>query len=99
MPFILNGNILEFYFLIRKFWFFLAVWKIIKALLPAKAVELVQFTDKNSIKKFINEDNLFTHMGGKVKKFLKIFLYSIFFFQDSYEYNPKDYNFGKETKE
>lgn len=46
--------------------FFKAVWKIIKALLPAKAVELVQFTDKQSIKKFIDDDNLLTHMGGKV---------------------------------
>ncbi|RNA36026.1 motile sperm domain-containing 2 [Brachionus plicatilis] len=54
-----------------------AVWKIIKALLPAKAVELVQFTDKQSIKKFIDDDNLFTHMGGK----------------DAYVYSSKDIDY------
>jgi hypothetical protein len=41
-----------------------AIWKIIKALLPAKAIEFVKFCDKLSIKNFISEENLFKHMSG-----------------------------------
>ncbi|CAF0941452.1 unnamed protein product, partial [Brachionus calyciflorus] len=51
-----------------------AIWKIVKALLPAKAVELVKFVDKKSIKQFVDDENIFVHMGGK----------------DSYCYNSKD---------
>jgi len=32
--------------------------------LPAKAIEFVKFCDKNTIKDFINDDNLFKHMSG-----------------------------------
>merc|ERR1712127_617081 len=42
-----------------------AVWKIVKGILPARAVELVQFANKSSIKRFVSEDSLMTHMGGK----------------------------------
>jgi len=41
-----------------------AIWKIIKALLPAKAIEFVKFCDKVSIKNFISGENLFKHMSG-----------------------------------
>jgi hypothetical protein len=43
------------------------VWKIVKNLLPAKAVELVKFVDKKNIREFVKEDNVFVHMGGKDK--------------------------------
>jgi hypothetical protein len=51
---------------------FNAAWKVIKNWLPAEAVGLIKFTDKKNIKDYIQESQLFTHMGGTVslKKFL-----------------------------
>ena len=35
-------------------------------MLPTKAVELVKFCDKNTIKELISDENLFNHMSGTV---------------------------------
>ncbi len=43
-----------------------AAWKIIKNWLPPSAVNLIKFCDKKSIKEFIQDSQLFTHMGGTV---------------------------------
>lgn len=43
---------------------FNAAWKIIKNWLPPNAVNLIKFCDKKSIKEYIQESQLFTHMGG-----------------------------------
>lgn len=76
MPFVFQGkgSFLMKFDLLLKFidlfiYFKSAVWAIIKALLPAKAVELVKFVDKKTIKDYINDDQLFVHMGGTVSLF------------------------------
>lgn len=46
---------------------FQAIWKIIKGLLPAQAVGLVKFVDKNSIKQYVDDSNLPVNMGGADK--------------------------------
>jgi len=43
---------------------FNAAWKIIKNWLPPNAVNLIKFCDKKSIKEYVQESQLFTHMGG-----------------------------------
>jgi len=56
---------------------FNAAWKIIKNWLPPESVKLIKFVDKKSIKEFIQESQLFVHMGGT----------------DNYKYvyNPSEY--------
>ena len=46
-------------------------------MLPAKAVELVKFVDKKSIREYLKEDQIFVHMGGK-DKFLYKYNQNIF---------------------
>lgn len=43
---------------------FNAAWKVIKNWLPAEAVKLIKFCDKKNIKEYIQESQLFVHMGG-----------------------------------
>ena len=43
-----------------------AAWKIIKNWLPPEAVKLIKFVDKKSIREYIQESQLFVHMGGTV---------------------------------
>jgi len=43
---------------------FNAAWKIIRNWLPAEAVKLIKFCDKKNIKEYIQESQLFVHMGG-----------------------------------
>lgn len=43
---------------------FNAAWKVIKNWLPPQAVNLIKFTDKKNIKDYIQESQLFNHMGG-----------------------------------
>lgn len=43
---------------------FNAAWKIIKNWLPPEAVKLIKFVDKKGIKEYIQESQLFVHMGG-----------------------------------
>ncbi len=62
--------------IIALFFYLKAIWKIIKALIPAKAVELVKFCNKTTIKEYVSDENLFTHMGGKVSFCLNINLFS-----------------------
>ena len=45
---------------------FNAAWKVIRNWLPAQAVNLIKFTDKINIKEYIQESQLFVHMGGTV---------------------------------
>lgn len=83
-----------------KQWFslyiYIAIWTILKALLPAKAVELVKFVDKKSIKDYIADDQLFIHMGGTVKtrhSRVCVFVYhnySKLFLKDLFEYSSED---------
>lgn len=44
----------------------LAAWKIIKNWLPPEGVKLIKFCDKKSIREYIQESQLFVHMGGTV---------------------------------
>lgn len=43
---------------------FNAAWKVIRNWLPAEAVKLIKFCDKKNIKEYIQESQLFVHMGG-----------------------------------
>ena len=43
---------------------FLKIFNFLK--LPPEAVQLIKFVDKKSIKEYLNEDQLFVHMGGSV---------------------------------
>lgn len=43
---------------------FNAAWKVIKNWLPAASVNLIKFCDKKNIKDYIQESQLFIHMGG-----------------------------------
>lgn len=43
---------------------FNAAWKVIKNWLPSEAVKLIKFCDKKNIKDYIQESQLFVHMGG-----------------------------------
>lgn len=43
---------------------FNAAWKIIKNWLPPNSVNLIKFCDKKGIKEYIQDSQLFTHMGG-----------------------------------
>ena len=52
--------------------FFLAVWTLIKALLTAEQQKRVIFVKKSSIQNYIDADNLQTHMGGNVSKYLDV---------------------------
>ena len=45
---------------------FVAAWKVIKNWLSPETQKLIKFVDKNSIREYIDESQLFTHMGGKV---------------------------------
>ena len=45
---------------------FNAAWKVIRNWLPAEAVKLVKFCDKKNIRDYIQESQLFVHMGGSV---------------------------------
>jgi hypothetical protein len=38
----------------------------LKTLLSARALSVINFVDKKSIKEFIDEDQIRVHMGGKV---------------------------------
>jgi hypothetical protein len=46
---------------------FNAAWKIIKNWLPPESVKLIKFVDKKSIKEYVQESQLFVHMGGTDK--------------------------------
>lgn len=46
---------------------FNAAWKVIRNWLPAEAVKLVKFCDKKNIRDYIQESQLFVHMGGSDK--------------------------------
>jgi hypothetical protein len=49
---------------------FNAAWKIIKNWLPPESVKLIKFVDKKSIKEYVQESQLFVHMGGTVESIL-----------------------------
>ena len=46
---------------------FNAAWKIIKNWLPPESVKLIKFVDKKSIREYVQESQLFVHMGGTVE--------------------------------
>ena len=59
-PFVLN------YILVMDMpWVLNAIWKIIKAWLPAVAVKKIKFVNKNTIDEFIPYDKKFVHWGGE----------------------------------
>lgn len=59
-PFVLN------YILVMDMpWVLNAIWKIIKAWLPAVAVKKIKFVNKNTIDEFIPYDQKFVHWGGE----------------------------------
>lgn len=45
---------------------FNAAWKVIRNWLPAEAINLIKFCEKKNIKDYIQESQLFCHMGGTV---------------------------------
>jgi hypothetical protein len=51
---------------------FNAAWKIIKNWLPPEALQIIKFVDRKSIREYVNENQLFLHMGGSV-----IFLFTL----------------------
>ena len=76
MPFIFNGKLELFNWgkscKINYFFILLAAWKIIRNWLPAEAVKLIKFCDKKNIREYIQESQLFVHMGGTVIKWKKL---------------------------
>ena len=59
-PFVLN------YILVMDMpWILNAVWRIVKAWLPAVAVKKIKFVDKNTIDEFVPYDQKLVHWGGE----------------------------------
>lgn len=54
-----------FIFIYLFFNLFLGPFKIIKALLPANAVEILKLVDSKTLKEYIDEDNMLKCWGGK----------------------------------
>ena len=71
------AGLIDYMILYQMPFIFNAAWKIIKNWLPPEALKIIKFVDKKSIREFVQESQLFVHMGGT----------------DTYKYvyNAKDY--------
>ena len=71
--------------------------------MPAEAVKLIKFCDKKNIKEYIQESQLFVHMGGTVILFLKmsvtlLHIQKLLFIKDDFRYTYDINNYLNKPK-